>query len=269
MIKSKLSGDSRGIATIVIVIVVIIVIAGAGVAVYAVVSNNSGNSNNTDDSGGTPALGGPGLAVGDVLVYNISAGATGTVGGDHISETNAMAGTITISCAHGSGDNYTITVALNVNYDVSGVGHYQNMSQSVTATVSSLDMMEYGTNTTDLSNLSDYGYTSDDLNNIMALVERFTKETVNLPTVDGNVNVEKRTYAYDWNDIKTLIPDVGGIDQIPVTNLDASLLIWFGKDILYKATFDIKIWMDIMGNGGSDYIDVFGSIELASHTAPA
>lgn len=269
MMKNKLSGDSRGIATIIIAVVVVIIIAGAGVVAYAVISNNnnSGNSsNNTTDS----SLGGSSLVAGESLTYNITGGVTGNIAGVVINESNALFGTITIACAQGSGDTYTITVTLDMGYDIDGIGSEDISdilgSDAIHVTFSSLDMKDYGKNTTDLSTLSDYGYTSAEISSIQNLIGRYDPKTVNFDTVDGNIKVEERTYTYNWNDLKSLIPDIDGIDQNYIKDLSAGLSLWFGQNLLYKADFTFHIAMDVMENGGSDFLDMNGSIVLASHT---
>jgi len=275
LIKNKIRSDARGVATLVIAIVIVIIIAGAGVTAYVVISNN--NNNSSDNSGGgtgggsgggsdnpSPSLGGPGFNAGESLTYTLSGGMTGNVDGTAINMDNALSGTITFSSKQESNGDYTVTVAIDILCSMLGVDYPVSTTEKIT--VSSLDMSEMSTNTADLSSLSGQGYTDQDLQNIQTLLNKYTSEIVTLSTVDGNLTVEKRTYSYNWDDFKSLVPDVSSsLGSIPIDTLNLSMLLWFGKDVLYKTTFTLSMSGDFDGDGTPDSFAYTGSLVLTDH----
>jgi flagellar basal body-associated protein FliL len=245
MMKNILRKDSKGVATAVIVIVAILVIAVAGVATYVVLSDNNSNEDSKDTPNTPSPLGGPGLSVGETLTYAFSASTKISADGEKIELTDAIKGTFTIKCAQGSNDDYILTISVDASYDILGMKDHIVTSESIT--VSSLDMSGFDTNTADLSDLADYGYTAEDIKKIQALIDKYKKSTVTLDTVDGSIDVEKRAYSYTWNDLKSLIPEMDELEDIPIKKLNIDYSMWFGKDVLYKAEIDLNIEMEMEG----------------------
>ena len=246
-------------------IVAIVIIAGAGVGAYIVLS---GDNNSDNDSGYTPpknpvALGGPGLSVGESLTYEFHGSMS--MGNTHIND--AIAGTITISYAQNSARDYKLTVSVSVAYNV--MGYRDSITETQTFVVDGLDMREYDTGTIDLEDLKDeYGYSAEDIRKIQSFIDNFSSEAVTLSTVDGNIGVEKRTYSYGWADLMSLVPEMGGMEDL-LTSLDMNFVFWFGKDVLYKATFDMDIGgiSEFMAGAGADATAKFtGTLELKNHT---
>ncbi|MCL2296545.1 MAG: hypothetical protein FWC29_05670 [Methanomassiliicoccaceae archaeon] len=263
--KYKLKGDSRGIATLVIVIVAIVIIAGAGATAYVLLSNDK-DSNDGGTDVAPKTLGGPGLKTGETLTYAFSANAKVTFMGETFNISDAIKGTFTIKCTPGSGGKYVMTFTMNASYDLSGiVPGMKDSIETITESfeVDSLDMTGFDTTTTDLSDLKDLGYSDADIKKIQGLIEKYNKSTVTLSTVDGSIEVEKRTYSYKWNDLKTLIPDVDALDDIPINKLDVDFSLWFGKDVLYKASVDLKV--EVEADGQKMTAEVSASLDLTKH----
>jgi len=268
LIKKKLGGDSKGVATLVIVIivVVVIVIAGAGVAAYYVLGNHN-SDNNAGGSGGGPGenptpIGGPGFNAGESLTYTFSASMKGNAGTEEISANDALKGSITISNVQNSDGDYAVTLTIDLSVDMMGISDSYNTTQTVT--LSSLDMAKFGADAADLTTLEDYGYTSADLQHLQDLMNKYTSTTGPLSTIDGNLNVEKRTYSYTSDDLMSLIPDEGSLTDMPINNLSLDMTLWLGNDIFYKGTIDLKMAADFDGTAAN--MEFNGTIELTSHT---
>ncbi|MCL1811370.1 MAG: hypothetical protein FWG41_04025 [Methanomassiliicoccaceae archaeon] len=263
MIMNKLKKDTCGIATLVIAIVVILVIAGAGVVAYVALSNSDDPGN--DDPGSIPALGGPGLKAGERLTYTLSGDIAVKSTGPTVTIDDAVTGTFVIGYTQESTGGLTMSVTMNVAYDI--MGETDSINETFSTTISSLDMTEFGTGTVDASSLKELGYTDADIRAIQALIDKYQTKMEKLSTFDGNIDVEKRTYSYDWNDFKSLIPDTEyNLDSIPISKFDTTLTLWFGKDILYKVLFEIDMKGNFSNSPAEDSIKISGTLELTGHS---
>ncbi|MDR3074866.1 MAG: hypothetical protein LBU30_02355 [Candidatus Methanoplasma sp.] len=261
LIKNGLRKDSKGIATLVILIVAVVIVAGAG-ATYIVLIDKDDSGK---DSGDTPLpLGGPGLNAGESLTYAIKGGISGSIGGMSMDASDALSGTIAIKCSQMENDSYSLTVVLDISYDLLGQKGKIDVSESITVEV--LDMSKFNTDTVDFSSLGELGYTDEDIRKIQALIDDYQSGTETMMTADGNIQVEKRIFEYGWDDFKNLIPDTGfSMDAIPIDALDVNMSLWFGKDVLYKMTFDFNLETDFEGDGKTDSLKLNTSMELIDH----
>jgi len=275
MMKNKLLGNTKGIATLIIVVIVVIIVAAAGVTAYVVLSNN--NDKNTSDNGGgdsggsgggdtpTETLGGPGLQVNESLTYSVSGSMSMTSGTTVLgSSDNALSGTVTITTKQLSNGDYTITITPNVTYDIAGItsGTYTTPE---TTTVSVLDMSTLGANSFDLSSLTDTEYTATEINQINALSNKYTTSHETLSTPDGNILVEKRTYSYDLNDMLLLDPSLADLgSDMQYNSFNVGMSMWFGQDVLYKMSLHMDVSMSMEGVDAAMVMD--GLITLTAHT---
>jgi len=276
MMKNKLLGNTRGIATIIIVVVVVIIVAAAGVTAYVVLSNNNDKNTSPSDSGGgsgdsggsgggdTPAsLNGPGLKANETLTYSISGSMKMDSAGESISA--PLSGTVTIATKQLSNGDYSISITPNITYDLTALGLTSGTYNTPeTYTVSSLDMASFDGNSIDLSSLTDTEYTPTEIDQINTLVDKYTSSNVTLSTPDGSLLVEKRDYTYGLNDLKLLIPDLSDMGyDMQYNTFNVTMSLWFGQDILYKAQVHLDSSMTISGVNGTVTMD--GALTLTFH----
>jgi len=246
LIKNKLGKDSKGIATLIIVIIVVIIIAGAGVTAYVVLSNNGGDNTDNGDGGDgtTSALGGPGLKANDILDYQITANMSAKSGTATVGLDDIVTGSFTLKFTPESSGDYTVKFEPNITIKMDPMDPGFTLDEAQTFTVDALDMGAFGNNTTDLADLSELGYSAEDIEKIQALIEKFSTATVSsFSTVDGTIKAEKRSFSFSWSDFMDLIPSdfEEDVADIPIADIIFTMDMWFGKDILYKATFSFTI----------------------------